>query len=94
MVLTANLCINAQQRQQVTQSEALTVAQRLLISSGNRTQNLIHKKPQFPKKSVYLHYTNRTRLPNTPSENITKQAVKHKATRQSRHQNTPNHPSP
>ena len=57
MVLTANLCTNAQQRQQVTQSEALTVAQRLLISSGNRTQNLIHKKTAIPqKKCIFALY--------------------------------------
>ena len=34
MALTANLCINAQQRQQVTQSEAVTIAQKLLTVSN------------------------------------------------------------
>ena len=41
LALTANLCTNAQQRQQVTQSEILIIAQRLLADSSEQSERTI-----------------------------------------------------
>ena len=41
LALTANLCTNAQQRQQVTQSEILIIAQRLLADSSEHSERTI-----------------------------------------------------
>ena len=46
MALTANLCINAQQRQQVTQSEAVTIAQKLLTGSN------VHSERTMPNIQI------------------------------------------
>jgi hypothetical protein len=52
MALTANLCTNAQQRQQVTQSEILIIAQRLLADSSEQSERTIQNIQVAEKREV------------------------------------------